>query len=64
MIGVELADGIDAAAVGADLLGRGLVVNVPAPSTLRLLPPLLVESDQIQRAIGLIGESLLECRSS
>ena len=64
MIGVELGAGIDAAAVGTDLLGRGLVVNVPAPSTLRLLPPLLVESDQIQRAIGLIGESLLECRSS
>jgi len=64
MVGVELAEGIDAAAVGTDLLGRGLVVNVPAPSTLRLLPPLLVESDQIQRAIGLIGESLLECRSS
>jgi predicted acetylornithine/succinylornithine family transaminase len=64
MIGVELAERIDAAAVGTDLLGRGLVVNAPAPSTLRLLPPLLVESDQIQRAIGLIGESLLECRSS
>ena len=39
--------------------GRGLVVNVPAPSTLRLLPPLLVESAQIERAVGLIGESLL-----
>jgi acetylornithine/N-succinyldiaminopimelate aminotransferase len=59
MIGVGLADGIDAQAVGADLLQRGLVVNVPAPSTLRLLPPLLVESDQIEQAIGLIGESLL-----
>ena len=64
MIGVELAAGTDAAAVGADLLERGLVVNVPNPSTLRLLPPLVVEADQIGRAIGLIGESLLECRSS
>ncbi|HEV7615182.1 MAG TPA: acetylornithine/succinylornithine family transaminase [Solirubrobacterales bacterium] len=59
MIGVGLAAGIDAAAVGADLLQRGLVVNVPVPSTLRLLPPLLVESTQIQRAVALIGESLL-----
>ncbi len=59
MVGVGLAAGIDAAAVGADLLQRGLVVNVPARSTLRLLPPLLVESDQIGKAIGLIGESLL-----
>ncbi len=64
MVGVGLADGIDAQALGADLLSRGLVVNVPAPSTLRLLPPLLVEFDQIERAIGLIGESLLESPSS
>jgi acetylornithine/N-succinyldiaminopimelate aminotransferase len=59
MVGVGLADGIDAGALGADLLRRGLVVNVPTDSTLRLLPPLLVESDQIEKAIGLIGESLL-----
>jgi predicted acetylornithine/succinylornithine family transaminase len=59
MIGVGLEEGIDAAAIGADLLGRGLVVNVPEPSTLRLLPPLTVEPVQIERAVGLIGESLL-----
>jgi acetylornithine/N-succinyldiaminopimelate aminotransferase len=59
MIGVALEEGIDAAAVGADLLQRGLVVNVPAPSTLRLLPPLVVNSDQIDQGVGLIGESLL-----
>jgi predicted acetylornithine/succinylornithine family transaminase len=59
MVGVGLDQGIDAAAVGADLLSRGLVVNVPAPGTLRLLPPLVVESAQIERAVGLIGESLL-----
>jgi acetylornithine/N-succinyldiaminopimelate aminotransferase len=60
MVGVALAEGIDAAAVGADLLERGLVVNVPAPGTLRLLPPLVVEADQIDRAVQLIGESLLD----
>lgn len=59
MIGVGLGDGIDAAEIGADLLRRGLVVNVPAPGTLRLLPPLLVEASHIDRAVGLIGESLL-----
>ncbi|MGV1050269.1 MAG: aspartate aminotransferase family protein [Solirubrobacterales bacterium] len=58
MIGVGLEDGIDAAAVAADLLGRGLVVNVPRPDTIRLLPPLVVEREQIERAVGLIGESL------
>jgi acetylornithine/succinyldiaminopimelate/putrescine aminotransferase len=59
MVGVALDEGIDAAALGADLLERGLVVNVPAPGTLRLLPPLVVQKEQIDRAVGLIGESLL-----
>ncbi len=59
MLGVGLAQGIDADAVGADLLRRGLIVNVPEPGTLRLLPPLTVDSAQIERAIALIGESLL-----
>jgi predicted acetylornithine/succinylornithine family transaminase len=59
MIGVGLEEGIDAAALSAELLGRGLVVNVPRPDTIRLLPPLVVESAQIERAIGLFGESLV-----
>ncbi len=58
MLGVGLAEGIEAPAVGAALLERGLVVNVPTPDTLRLLPPLVVEAEQIETAIGLIGESL------
>jgi predicted acetylornithine/succinylornithine family transaminase len=58
MVGVGLAGGIDAAAVGATLLERGLVVNVPRPDTLRLLPPLIVDSAQVERAVGLIGEAL------
>ncbi|MFT3862834.1 MAG: acetylornithine/succinylornithine family transaminase [Solirubrobacterales bacterium] len=64
MIGVALEEGIDAAAVGTDLLRRGLVVNVPVPGTLRLLPPLVVDADQIDEAVGLIGESLLGFGSS
>jgi acetylornithine/N-succinyldiaminopimelate aminotransferase len=59
MLGVGLEDGIDAGAVGADLLERGLVVNVPGPSTLRLLPPLVIDSAQAERGVALIGESLL-----
>src|SRR6478672_6421604 len=62
MVGVGLEEGIDAAAAGADLLERGLVVNVPRPDTLRLLPPLVIDSDHVDRAVGLIGESLLGLR--
>jgi acetylornithine/N-succinyldiaminopimelate aminotransferase len=61
MLGVGLEQGIDAARVGADLLERGLVVNVPEPGTLRLLPPLTVERAQIERAVALIEASLLSC---
>ena len=59
MLGVGLEEGIDAAAVGADLLERGLVVNVPEPGTLRLLPPLILDADQAELAVGLIRDSLL-----
>jgi len=59
MVGVGLEEGIDAAAVGADLLERGLVVNVPRSDTLRLLPPLVIDSDHVDHAVSLIGESLL-----
>ena len=52
MLGVGLDEGIDAAAVGADLLEHGLIVNVPEPGTLRLLPPLIVDADQTERAVG------------
>lgn len=62
MLGVGIDAAIDAAAVGADLLERGLIVNVPEPGTLRLLPPLTVDRDQIERAVALIGESLVSCR--
>lgn len=59
MLGVGLDTVIDAAAVGTDLLERGLIVNVPEPGTVRLLPPLTIDSAQIERAVALIGESLL-----
>jgi acetylornithine/N-succinyldiaminopimelate aminotransferase len=59
MIGAGLASGVDAAALGAELLQNGLIVNVPEPGTLRLLPPLTVDSAQIERAVALIAASLL-----
>jgi predicted acetylornithine/succinylornithine family transaminase len=59
MLGVGLESGIDAAQLGAELLRNGLIVNVPEPGTLRLLPPLTVDSAQIERAVALIADSLL-----
>jgi acetylornithine/N-succinyldiaminopimelate aminotransferase len=59
MLGVGLDEGLDGPAVGAELLRNGLIVNVPEPGTLRLLPPLTVDSAQVERAVGLIADSLL-----
>lgn len=59
MLGVGLENGIDAADLAANLLERGLIVNVPKPDTLRLLPPLTVDSTQIEGAVALIADSLL-----
>ncbi|MGB3056152.1 MAG: acetylornithine/succinylornithine family transaminase [Acidimicrobiales bacterium] len=58
LIGVELAPGIDARVVAADLLGRGLVVNAVTPTALRLAPSLLVSDDEITEAVSLIGAAL------
>jgi len=58
MVGVGLAESLEAPAIGADLLRRGLVVNVPGPDTLRLLPPLTIEPEHVDRAVELIAASL------
>jgi len=59
MLGVGLDHGIDAAKLGSELLANGLIVNVPEPGTLRLLPPLTVDSDQVGRAVAAIASALL-----
>jgi acetylornithine/succinyldiaminopimelate/putrescine aminotransferase len=61
MLGVGLGEGLDSASVAADLLDRGLVVNAPEPRTLRLLPPLILDRSQVERALELMGESLQAC---
>jgi len=58
ILGVELADGIDARAVFADLLDAGLITNAVDGSTLRLVPPLTVSSDEIAEAVSLIASAL------
>ncbi|MFN2612955.1 MAG: aspartate aminotransferase family protein, partial [Solirubrobacterales bacterium] len=51
MLAIGLEDGRDAATLQAALLGAGLIVNVPAPATLRLLPPLVIDRDQAEQAL-------------
>ena len=58
MLGVELADGLDARVAYADLLDAGLVVNAVKPDTIRLLPPITVSDDEIDEAVEMIGAAL------
>jgi acetylornithine/N-succinyldiaminopimelate aminotransferase len=60
MLGVELADGIDAKAVYTDLLDRGLIVNAVTASALRLVPPITVSDSEIDEAVALIAASLAD----
>jgi acetylornithine/succinyldiaminopimelate/putrescine aminotransferase len=58
MVGVTLADGVDAAAVAADALERGLVLNVPGDRMLRFLPPLVIDQADVDAALEIVVASL------
>jgi predicted acetylornithine/succinylornithine family transaminase len=58
MLGVALADGLDAKTVTTDLLAAGLIVNAVGPSTLRLVPPLTVRDAEIDEAVDLVSIAL------
>jgi acetylornithine/succinyldiaminopimelate/putrescine aminotransferase len=58
MVGLTLAEGIDAAAVSARALEAGLVINVPGESMLRLLPPLVIEAADVDRALAILSDAI------
>jgi predicted acetylornithine/succinylornithine family transaminase len=58
MVGVTLAEGIDAREVGARALEHGLVINVPGDRMLRFLPPLNIGAEDVDRALEIVVESL------
>jgi acetylornithine/N-succinyldiaminopimelate aminotransferase len=62
MVGAGLEEGIDAGEIGAELLDAGLIVNVPEPGTIRLLPPLVIGSEEVAQAAELIGAAIAAAR--
>jgi predicted acetylornithine/succinylornithine family transaminase len=54
LLGVLLADGLDASAITGAALARGLIINAPAPGVLRLAPPFIVSEAECDRAIGVL----------
>jgi len=57
LLGIELID-IDAKAVAAELLVRGIVVNAVTPTAIRLAPSLLITDDEIALAVDGINAAL------
>jgi len=58
LLGVVLAEGLDAGAVVREALSRGLVLNAPAPSVIRLAPPLVVSPNECDEAVAILSEAL------
>lgn len=58
MLGVALADGLDAVALHQHLLDAGLIVNAVDPATIRLVPPITVTDDEIDEALAMIADAL------
>jgi acetylornithine/N-succinyldiaminopimelate aminotransferase len=58
MIGAALDAGLDSGELAARALEAGLIVNAPRPDTLRLLPPLVVSDQEVDRALELLAASV------
>jgi acetylornithine/succinyldiaminopimelate/putrescine aminotransferase len=41
-------------------LGKGLIINATSDYTLRFLPPLVIEKEEIERGIAILKEVLYE----
>jgi len=48
MLGIELTPEVDAKKVFDTIIDKGFIVNLTQGSTLRLLPPLIIEQDEIK----------------
>jgi acetylornithine/N-succinyldiaminopimelate aminotransferase len=58
MVGVTLADTLDAPEVAARALDAGLVLNVPGPRMLRFLPPLVINEAEVDEALAVLRRVL------
>ncbi|MEM1026100.1 MAG: aspartate aminotransferase family protein [Myxococcota bacterium] len=56
MVGADLRPrlGFDAKAIVDGARGQGVLVHVAGPRTLRMVPPLVIESDHVEQALGAV----------
>ncbi len=58
MVGLTLAEELDAAAVRDRCLDAGLVINSPGPRMLRFLPPLIVGEADVDECLAILTGAL------
>jgi acetylornithine/succinyldiaminopimelate/putrescine aminotransferase len=58
MLAAGLEQGLEAAEVSSRALAGGLVINVPAPDTLRFLPPLVIGDAEVDEALSKLAGAL------
>lgn len=58
MIGLALTEGVDSRVVVEAALADGLVVNAPNPETIRLLPPLTIDAEDLAQGLDRLGRAL------
>jgi predicted acetylornithine/succinylornithine family transaminase len=58
LIGVELADGLPAADLVADLMDHGFLAGTAGERVLRFAPPLIVEKEEIDALLSTLGDIL------
>jgi acetylornithine/N-succinyldiaminopimelate aminotransferase len=58
MVGVTLAERLDAGQVAARALEAGLLLNVPESGMLRFLPPLVITAEDVDSALAILTDVL------
>ncbi len=58
MMGIQVADGYENRDLAAQLMDRGLLVLTAGHNTLRLLPPLVITKDEMDRGLAILEETL------
>jgi len=64
LLAAQLVDGIDARAVAAAALERGLVVNAVTPTALRLAPSLLITDDELDEAMRRLAQAFADVEAA
>lgn len=58
MVGIVLRDGVDRAALVKACYERNLLVLTAGPKTIRLLPPLVISQEELERGLSVLKEVL------